>query len=68
MPVEIDGVKYSRTQPVCDDCWWKWRDREPVRMKNADEEKCCLCGDTTHSGIYIRVNPARVAHPTPEVD
>lgn len=68
MGVEIDGVEYSRTQSCCDDCWWKRRQQEPYRMKDAEEETCCYCGEKNTSGIYVRVDPRLVAHPTMKDD
>jgi len=57
----------SWTQPVCDNCWPRLefgpprtRIREPYR----DTETCCLCGHSTRSGLYARLDPAQVPHPT----
>jgi hypothetical protein len=38
----------------CDSCWNKRElGREPVRLKEAREDICCLCGSMTASGIYV---------------
>jgi hypothetical protein len=57
--------RYSFTQPVCDVCWiTDYPDKEPMRLREAEPEQCCKCGEPTRSGIYIRVDPAKVAFPT----
>jgi hypothetical protein len=38
---------YGRTQPG----------RTPYRVVGAEEELCCLCGEPTSSGIYVRADP-----------
>lgn len=54
----------SWTQPVCEQCWFLVNiTKEPVRMKEADPERCCKCGVETNSGIYIRVDPKTVPFP-----
>lgn len=64
-----DPVKYSWTQPACDDCWsFIYPGRQPLRFKDPDPETCCRCGVSTTSGIYIPVDPATVEHPTPTKD
>jgi hypothetical protein len=46
------------THLICENCWRKREPkREPVRLINAEEEKCCFCGSLTKSGIYVRENP-----------
>lgn len=53
------------SQPMCDDCWTSRRPtREPYRMQIPDREVCAWCGTETRSGIYVRVDPATVPHPT----
>lgn len=60
----------SWTQPICDPCWPTWslakhgRVIEPVRLLDPEIERCCHCGESTESGIYIRVNPAEVMYPS----
>ena len=57
----------SWTQPCCYRCWYQ---RNPHRRPHAmtlehrTAETCCYCGELTLSGIYVRVNPATVQHPT----
>lgn len=54
-------------QPICDICW---REREGIRIPSRvklpyrEHETCCWCGHDTTSGIYLRVDPATVPHPT----
>jgi hypothetical protein len=56
---------YSWTQPVCDDCWdAEHPAKRSPRHRMGDREVCCRCGEATVSGIYIRVDPATVEHPT----
>lgn len=68
--MEIDGKRYSWTQPVCDPCFDREfpRSENPHRLKDEfrSDERCCQCGTATRSGLYIRVNPSTVEHPTPE--
>ena len=46
------------THTICRPCWDKLNpDREPVRVKNAQTEPCCYCGNETFSGIYVRKDP-----------
>jgi hypothetical protein len=53
------------TQPVCTTCWDDEHPfRHPVRIANPDTETCCYCGTPTTSGIYVRVDPDTVPHPT----
>lgn len=43
------------TVPICDDCWRKQNgEREPLRFREPDEERCDYCGRLTLSGIYVR--------------
>ena len=56
----------SWTQPVCVTCWFKRESFEPVRSQFPESEKCCMCGEETFSGIYIRINPATVRFPREE--
>lgn len=49
------------THAQCSACWEHLHaDREAVRVRNADTEICCWCGDTTSAGIYVRGDPARL--------
>lgn len=62
----------SFTQPICDSCWPPFSAgmsgviKEPVRLKVREEERCCFCNWWTESGIYVRVDPQSVPHPTPD--
>lgn len=58
-------MRYSFTQPICNDDWEEQNpDRDPTRLTEPNEEVCCFCGALTKSGIYIRVDPTTVQHPT----
>lgn len=54
------------TQPLCHGCWDQQRPDQPSdRSKNTGPtETCCECGETTTSGIYVRVDPDTVPHPS----
>jgi len=57
--------RYSFTQPVCDECWdLRYPDRPSPRLGQGPQERCCDCTTLTSSGIYIRVDPSTVPHPT----
>lgn len=57
--------RLSFTQPMCRACWDRRHPgREPVRLIEPEAEVCCECGTLTEDAIYIRVDPATVAHPT----
>lgn len=59
--------RYSWTQPCCEECWAERNpNREPTRLRVAELEACVYCGHNVRSGIYVRVNPATVPHPTLE--
>lgn len=56
---------------LCDSCYHEQRERlglprkEPIRMLLADGrsklfDRCCVCGAWNDSGIYVRVDPARM--------
>lgn len=57
---------YSWTQPCCLGCWHErnGEDRIPPRVVNPESEVCCYCGESEASGIYVRVDPQSVPHPT----
>jgi hypothetical protein len=57
--------RYSFSQPVCFDCWYRLHgDWEPTRLREPEDETCCHCGRATLSGIYVRINPTTVRYPT----
>lgn len=62
---EEQPKKFSWTQPQCQTCW---KEQNGTRMatvlKSAGKERCVTCGETTYSGIYIRIDPAKAAYPT----
>jgi hypothetical protein len=45
------------THRICSRCWFDRNSREPARMKFDESGKCCFCGETTDSGIYVRLSP-----------
>jgi hypothetical protein len=52
-------------QPLCNRCWFdRNNDRQPARIIQKVEERCCLCASATTSGIYFRVDPKTVPYPT----
>jgi hypothetical protein len=67
--VEIDGVRYSWTQPVCVEDWHNMNgDRVPHRVI-ADvypAVRCCFCGKLTRSGIFVREDPRYLPYPARE--
>jgi len=45
-------------------CWDRETpDREPHVVLDEEWMKCCLCGQSTLDGIYIRVDPKQVPFP-----
>lgn len=57
------------TQPCCEDCWVvREGARRPHRVaaERFVDARCCFCGRTTRSGIFVRVDPATVSYPTVE--
>jgi hypothetical protein len=59
--------RHSWTQPCCEECWVERNpDRLPTRLRLPQIEVCVYCGRENWSGIYVRVDPATVPHPTLE--
>lgn len=60
--------RFSFTQPVCPGCWNERHPEklvDPSKLEYAGEsERCCDCNTWTRCGIYIRVDPTTVPHPT----
>jgi hypothetical protein len=53
------------TQPICRACYAERHpDREPACFVDERPETCCDCGKQTTDGIYYRVDPRTVKHPT----
>lgn len=51
-------AKKSWIHLVCDECWEaKNPGRCAVRLKITKMAECCLCGEDTRSGIYVRIDP-----------
>lgn len=58
-------MKWSWTQPMCDTCWNERSNgqtalRSPVR----NTERCACCNQQTQGGIYVRLDPSTVPHPS----
>lgn len=59
------GRRYSWTQPLCSGCWDGLQPgRTPAVLTEPEPETCCVCGQRTNSGIYMRIDPNACAHPT----
>lgn len=44
-----------KTAPICRPCYrLEYPGREPVRVIPSDVEVCCVCGQITTLGIYVR--------------
>lgn len=47
---------------LCEACW---NDRNPGRkaviVPSSSIDRCCVCGQPTGSGIYVRANPVEMA-------
>lgn len=57
-------MKY-KTYAICLKCFTKEHpNKEPVTMNDRIVEKCCMCGDGTASGIYIRKGTEEVNYPS----
>lgn len=55
------------TQPLCCRCWnIRHPDKQVERERDGHGpvERCCDCGWSTASGIYIRVDPKTVTYPS----
>jgi hypothetical protein len=69
--MKIGDRNYSWTQPACDTCFAGVFPRvaNPVRVMEEyrSDEICCMCGVAIRNGLYIRINPTTVDHPTEEV-
>jgi hypothetical protein len=60
----MEQKRYGFTQPLCNACWEeKNPGRMPVTVKDSTIEKCCLCGNSTKDGIFIRIDPKTVPYP-----
>lgn len=69
MSIEIEGVRYGYTQPICAQCFLFFVG-EPYRVRMIDDEerRCCACARATSEGIYWRVDPRTVRYPSPDED
>lgn len=73
---ELEEAKPERvlswTHACCESCWVDHclargvAVGEPTRVKGAKIERCCFCGNETHSGIYVRHNPEDLTCTHPE--
>lgn len=56
---------FDWSQPICAWCYDKRHPRRvPYHLTDPMREVCCDCGNVTGEGIYVRVDPATVDHPT----
>lgn len=71
-------------QPICEACWivnegvWVQHPddevpvlqsvRKPVLFREAGIEQCCVCGNPTIVGIYVRKDPTTVPFPKGETE
>jgi hypothetical protein len=61
----MTAPRYSFTQPICGPCYaYRYPDREPHQIIEAEAEICCVCGLATRRGIYLRVDPSTVLFPS----
>lgn len=52
------------THAVCEACWqYLHPNRRPVRVKDSGRARCCYCGRSTVSGIFVRDDPGLTPHP-----
>lgn len=62
----VKAQQMTWSQPVCAACFERENPgRTPVRVTDADCERCCLCGEMTFAGIYTRKDPKVVPYPRP---
>lgn len=55
----------SWNQPLCGQCWYAENPkRNPHRFLVEEPQQCCMCGQETVAGIYIRRNPAECYFPS----
>ena len=55
------------THPQCKGCYQSENPlREPVQLRESEEEICCTCGVATVDGIYVRKDPRLVSYPAKE--
>lgn len=60
---------FSWIQPICAGCYnRRYPGRDPACFSPPGTESCCDCGNTTVTGIYMRVDPGMVAYPTLSVE
>lgn len=46
------------THVVCGTCYDKmYPGREPARLRDVTEERCCFCDGPTNEGIFVRADP-----------
>lgn len=53
------------TQAMCRTCWdVREPNREPHLLNTPEMEVCCICGQDTTDGIYVRIDPTTVPYPS----
>jgi hypothetical protein len=61
----MTGKSYRWTQPSCQECYEeRYPSTSPSRMIRPESEQCCFCGAQTFDGLYVRVDPSEVPHPS----
>jgi DNA mismatch endonuclease, patch repair protein len=63
-PTAWQGVRYSFNQPCCDRCLGERDPQVEALLLPPGLETCCFCGSQTTAGVYVRVDPTAVPHPT----
>lgn len=57
------------TQPMCSEDYARlYPGRRPYQVIGdyRESETCCMCGQITWSGIFVRIDPRTVPHPKEE--
>ncbi|KKK78369.1 hypothetical protein LCGC14_2844270 [marine sediment metagenome] len=54
------GGGHGWTHPICGPCWYNMGREAPIRVIDAGNEVCCMCGRFTNAGIYYRSDPSRM--------
>ena len=49
------------THSCCEGCWTirSGDHRTPVKIKEAEVDRCCFCGKVNIDGIYVREDPSK---------
>lgn len=61
----VNDPRWRWTQPSCQQCYSnRYPGMSPSKFTEPEAETCCFCGQETHDGIYVRLDPYAVPHPT----